>query len=74
MRWTYRSVDVLLALLLILGGVVGAQVGTRIGARLKAEQLRILLALLVLGVAVKLGIDLLIEPNELYTISAAGGP
>lgn len=72
--WTNRSVDLLLALLLILGGVVGAQVGTRIGARLKAEQLRILLALLVLGVAAKLGVDLLMEPRELYTISGAGRP
>ncbi|KAB2886683.1 MAG: sulfite exporter TauE/SafE family protein [Albidovulum sp.] len=72
--WTNRSVDLMLALLLILGGVVGAQVGTRFGARLKAEQLRILLALLVLGVALKLGVDLLIEPRELYSISAAGRP
>ena len=72
--WTNRSVDLMLALLRILGGVVGAQVGTRFGARLKAEQLRILLALLVLGVALKLGVDLLIEPRELYSISAAGRP
>lgn len=70
--WTNRSVDLMLALLLILGGVVGAQIGTRLGARLKAEQLRILLALLVIAVAVKLGIDLLIEPRELYSISTAG--
>ena len=70
--WTNRSVDLMLALLLILGGVVGAQIGARLGARLKAEQLRILLALLVIAVAVKLGIDLLIEPRELYSISTAG--
>lgn len=70
--WTNQSVDLMLALLLIVGGVVGAQIGTRLGARLKAEQLRILLALMVLAVAAKLGIDLLLMPKELYSISAAG--
>ncbi len=70
--WTNQSVDLMLAMLLIVGGVVGAQVGTRIGARLRAEQLRILLALLVLAVCLKLGIDLLIEPGELYSISGVG--
>ncbi|SOB94412.1 hypothetical protein SAMN05877831_101437 [Rhodobacter maris] len=66
---TNQSVDVMLALLLILGGVVGAQVGSQLGARLKAEQLRILLALLVLAVGVKLGLDLLLPPGELYSLS-----
>lgn len=69
---TNHSVDLLLALLLILGGVVGAQIGTRMGARLKAEQMRILLALLVVAVCAKLGLDLLIEPAELYSISPVG--
>ncbi len=71
---TNQSVDVLLALMLILGGVVGAQIGSRVGARLKAEQLRILLALLVIIVAFKLGLDLLIRPTELYSLSAGGQP
>ncbi|WP_343080951.1 sulfite exporter TauE/SafE family protein [Ostreiculturibacter nitratireducens] len=66
---TNRSVDLMLALLLILGGVLGAQLGTRIGARLKAEQLRILLALLVLAVCGKLALDLLLTPDELYSLS-----
>ena len=65
---TNQTVDVLLALLLLLGGVVGAQVGARLGTRLRAEQLRILLALLVLSVCGKLALDLLIEPAELYSI------
>ncbi|MCB2127920.1 MAG: sulfite exporter TauE/SafE family protein [Rhodobacteraceae bacterium] len=69
--YTNQSVDLMLALLLIIGGVVGAQIGTRLGARLKAEQLRILLALLVLAVCVKIGADLLIRPGELYSISEA---
>ncbi|SDE28950.1 sulfite exporter TauE/SafE family protein [Rhodobacter capsulatus] len=65
---TNQSVDVMLALLLIVGGVVGAQIGTRLGAKLKAEQLRILLALLVLAVALKLGLDLVLPPSELYSL------
>jgi len=65
---TNQTVDILLALLLILGGVIGAQVGTQVGVRLKAEQLRILLALLVLAVSVKIALDLLIRPDELYSV------
>ena len=67
---TNQTVDVMLALLLIVGGVVGAQIGSRLGARLKAEQLRILLALLVILVAAKLGADLVIRPHDLYSIAA----
>lgn len=65
---TNFTVDVVLAVLLFVGGVVGAQVGTRIGVKLPAEQLRILLALLVLGVCGKLAFDLLVQPAELYSI------
>jgi uncharacterized membrane protein YfcA len=65
---TNQTVDLLLALLLILGGVIGAQIGTRVGVRLKAEQMRILLALLVLAVSAKIALDLLIQPDELYSI------
>jgi uncharacterized membrane protein YfcA len=64
------TVDAVLALLLLLGGVVGAQVGARIGVRLKAEQLRILLAIMVLAVCAKLGFDLVVMPSELYTLGA----
>lgn len=69
---TSQTVDILLAVFLIIGGVVGAQVGTRIGLRLKAEQLRILLALLVLAVCGKIALDLLLTPAELYTIRPQG--
>ena len=65
---TNQSVDVMLALLLIVGGVIGAQIGSQLGGRLKAEQLRSLLALLVLLVAIKLGFDLLIRPAELFSL------
>ena len=71
---TNHTVDMVLALLLLIGGVVGAQIGSRFGAKLKGEQLRILLAALVLGVGIKLGLDLRIEPSELYILaqSSAG--
>ncbi len=67
---TNYTVDMALAVLLLIGGVVGAQIGTRIGLKMKAEQLRILLSILVLGVSGKLAFDLLLEPSELYSLSA----
>ena len=70
---TNFTVDVVLAVLLLIGGVIGAQIGTRIGVHLKAEQLRILLAVMVLAVCGKLALDLLIMPSELYSIGAEGG-
>lgn len=66
---TNQTVDILLAMLLIVGGVIGAQFGTRVGVRLKAEQLRILLALLVLSVAGKIALDLLLQPAELFSVT-----
>lgn len=69
---TSQSVDILLAVLLIVGGVVGAQFGARFGVRLKAEQLRILLAGLVLLVCFKVGLDLVLSPSELYSVTLAG--
>jgi uncharacterized membrane protein YfcA len=70
---TNQSVDVMLAMMLIVGGVLGAQIGSRLGAKLNAEQLRILLALLVIGVAVQIGLDLLLKPDELYSLQQVGG-
>jgi uncharacterized protein len=66
---TSQTVDILLALVLILGGVIGAQFGARVQSRLRAEELRILLSLLVLAVAGKIALDLLLTPAELYSIS-----
>jgi len=70
---TSQTVDLPLAVLLILGGVIGAQIGAQLGLRLKAEQLRILLALLVLAVALKLCFDLVSTPSELYSLSEPRG-
>ena len=67
-----QTVDVFLALLLMIGGVIGAQIGVRVGYRLKGEQLRALLALIVLAVCSRLLFDLLIEPRELFSISFGG--
>ena len=63
------TVDAMLAILLIFGGVVGAQVGVRLGVKLKAEQLRILLSVIVLGVCFKLAFDLLVTPDEYYSLT-----
>ncbi|MAU52787.1 MAG: permease [Roseovarius sp.] len=72
---TNYTVDIALAVLLLFGGVVGAQVGAMIGARLRGEQLRVLLALMVLAVCAKLTLDLLLTPSELYSVASdAGGP
>lgn len=70
---TNYTVDMVLAVLLLIGGVIGAQFGTMIGAKLKAEQLRILLALMVLLVCAKLAMDLIVEPAELFSLGVAGG-
>jgi uncharacterized protein len=64
------TVDAVLALVLLVGGVIGAQLGTRFGVKLRGEQLRALLALLVLGIAMKLVVDLTVKPADPYTIEA----
>ncbi len=61
-----QTVDVVLAVLLLIGGVIGAQFGARAGARLHGEQLRVLLALMVLVVCFKLGFDITVTPEDLY--------
>ena len=63
------TVDIVLALLVIAGGVVGAQYGTRAAVRLPAAQLRVLFALLVLGVCGKLLRDLVVPPPDPFTIA-----
>lgn len=65
-----NTVDIMLAVLLIVGGVVGAQIGTHWGARLRAEQLRVLLALLVLAVCGRLALDLVLRPDDVFSLAA----
>ena len=63
------AVDILLAGILILGGVVGAQFGSRAGDKLRGEQLRLLLALLVLAVCLRLLWGLVATPSERFSVS-----
>lgn len=66
---TNYSVDVVLAFILMLAGVIGAQYGVRVGQKLRGEQLRALLALLVLAVGVRLAVDLVLTPKDIYSIA-----
>ena len=68
---TNHTVDLLLAMLLLVGSTIGAQFGARVGRRLRGEQIRILLAVIVLVFAGKFVFDLLVEPGNL--IAVAGG-
>jgi len=64
-----HSLDILLALLLVIGGVVGGQFGAKAGQRLKGEQLRLLLAVMVLAVSIRLLIGLVVAPDDLYSLA-----
>lgn len=66
------SVDIVLALLLLVGGVVGAQFGARFGGRMQGEQLRGLLALIVIGVCLKLTYDLVVTPLDPFSFGVGG--
>lgn len=66
---TNYAVDIMLAFFLVLGGVVGAQAGVRAGAKLRGEQLRFLLAVLVLLVAARLAWGLVITPADIYSVT-----
>ncbi len=68
-----KTVDVVLALLLMLGGVVGAQFGAAAGAKLRGEQFRFFLALLVLLVCLRMAYGLIAMPGELFSLSASQG-
>ncbi|MBN9243133.1 MAG: sulfite exporter TauE/SafE family protein [Mesorhizobium sp.] len=69
---TNQTVDAMLAFLLMVGGVAGAQYGVKAGQRLRGEQLRALLAMLVLAVAIRLAIDLFVTPPNIYSLSVPG--
>ena len=65
---TNYAVDIVLAGLLMIAGVIGAQYGVRVGQRMRGEQLRAGLALLVLAVGIRLGLNLVLPPDEIYSI------
>ncbi len=64
-----QTVDIVLALLLMLGGVIGAQFGARAGERLRGEQLRFLLAALVILVCLRIAYGLVAHPDDLFSIA-----
>lgn len=66
----HQSVDVVLAILLLLGGVVGAQFGAKLGNRIRAEELRLLLALMVLLMGLKIGYGLTVTPLEYFSVTS----
>ncbi|MDQ0316546.1 sulfite exporter TauE/SafE family protein [Amorphus orientalis] len=68
-----KTVDVVLALILMVGGVIGAQFGASFGLKLRGEHLRALLGLLVLGVGVRFLVNLMVEPDHLFTLTILAG-
>jgi uncharacterized protein len=66
-----QTVDVVLALLLLIGAVIGAQLGAKASVLLRGEQLRILLAVMVLAVCAKLAYDLTVTPDDIYALGVA---
>ena len=62
-----QTVDFVLAALLIIGGVIGAQIGARFMGLIRGEYLRALLSIIVLAVAVKILIDLIGSPNNVFS-------
>ena len=66
---TTFAVDAVLAFFLIIASVIGAQLGVLAANKLRGEEIRALLAFIVLGVATKIALDLLVEPSEIFNIS-----
>jgi uncharacterized membrane protein YfcA len=64
-----QTVDIVLSTLLLLGGVVGAQLGARFASRFRAEELRALLGLIVLGVGVYMGLELFVKPHDIFLLA-----
>mgnify|MGYP001402526729 CR=1 FL=1 len=58
-----QSVDLILAIFLLIGGVLGAQYGSKFTSRFKGEQIRVLLAVIVMIVCFKMGLELISEPS-----------
>jgi uncharacterized protein len=65
---TNHLVDVVLALILMVGGVIGAQFGARAGQRIRGEQLRLLLGILVLLVGLRFAFELMLRPSNLFSV------
>lgn len=70
---TNQSVDIILAILLLVGGVIGAQFGGRAARSLNVGSFRLLLALLILSVGLRFAIELFLPPNEPYSVVVPEG-
>jgi uncharacterized membrane protein YfcA len=68
-----QSVDIVLALLLLVGGVLGAQAGARASARFRAEELRVVLALIVLLVGLRMGLGVFVPPEDPFVLMSGPG-
>lgn len=69
---TFQSMDILLCAVLIFGTVIGAQIGAKIGIKIEPKKFRFLLAMVVLIIAVKMGMGLLLEPDNIYSVDQIG--
>ena len=67
-----QSVDIMLAFCLMVGGTIGAQFGASAGQYLRGEQLRFLLAALVLAVAIRFGMSLVLPPGNPFSMAVIG--
>ncbi len=67
---TTKAVDIVLAVLLLIGSVTGAQIGARLAQRMRPEYLRLILAALVVIVALRLAIGLGFQPSEIFTVQS----
>ncbi len=68
-----QTVDIVLALILLLGGAIGAQIGVKLSSKLEGPMLRASLAVLVLSVGIVMASDLLVKPDEVITLLIGGG-
>jgi len=68
---TNRTVDMELAIILLLGSTLGAQFGARLSRKLKADQLKILLASIVLAVMIQMLVGLIFPPHLMLTYKGA---
>jgi uncharacterized membrane protein YfcA len=69
-----HTVDLFLAVVLLVGGMAGAQLGARVGTKLRGEQIRILLGLIVIAVCANLAFGLVAPPNDIYSLQVPFQP
>ena len=63
-----QTVDIVLALILLLGSTIGAQLGAKVSDRLNADQMKVILALMVLLVMIQMIYGLLVHPDLLFSV------